>query len=546
MMSSFRLTIHDALKTELFKSAHVLAGDKGLSKGIKWTHIIETKDFDTLLNGGEMIMTTGTELDLDSSLDTYERLINKGVAGICIEIGPHFTKLPERIKRFADEHDFPVIVFEEVVKFVDITQNLHTYIINQHHQMLNQLSDLTKKFTELSLSPNGILKILQALNNHFHTYALFVSDEAKAYYYPPEGKGFIELIASYINNHNSKNSFEKIITIDDKRFAFTPVTVLGQVWGYLSLQVTEEPPNEFLLSVLERAAMSIAQILLRNRTIEERKLNAEDDLVQNLLLGKPYNADELKFIMPSSKNHLYYKVFICHTDTPASKNNKDEWEEIKVQRSMTIRSLFERYGFHPAISVRKSEIAIICFFDEEKNNSQSVTNKFAGLASEFLQALNSEPQNMGASGRHNDISKIRIAYKEANEVLHLNKYHGLNTVFYENIGIYRLLFQLQDNYLIESYVDDYIGPLLKYDKEQNSELLTTLEIYLTFNESKKETAERLFIVRQTLYHRLDKVEELLGEGYLEPTNRLAIETAMGAYRLMKDIHSKDLTLNKRE
>src|SRR5699024_9707319 len=204
------------------------------------------KDFDTLLNGGELILTTGTELDLDSSLDTYERLVNKDVAGICIEIGPYFTKLPERIKRFVDEHDFPVIAFEEVVKFVDITQNLHTYIINQHYQMLNQLSNLTKEFTELSLSPNGMLKILQTLSKHFQTYALFVSDEAKSYYYPPEGKSFNELIASCVKHHNIENSFEKIITIENERFALTSVNVLGQVWGYLCLQVIEESSNEFL------------------------------------------------------------------------------------------------------------------------------------------------------------------------------------------------------------------------------------------------------------------------------------------------------------
>src|SRR5699024_667103 len=157
-------------------------------------------------------------------------------------------------------------------------------------------------------------------------------------------------------------------------------------------------------------------------------------------LGKPYNTDELKFIIPSSKNKLHYRIFICHTDTPASTNNKDEWEELKVQRSMAIRSLFERYGFHPAISVRQSEIAIICFFNKEKQ-SKLDTDQCTGLASEFQKALDIEFQNTGISGCHSDISKFTRAYKEANEVLYLNKFHDIKTLFYENIGIYRLLFQ---------------------------------------------------------------------------------------------------------
>ncbi|GGJ95821.1 CdaR family transcriptional regulator [Lentibacillus kapialis] len=531
MMSSFHLTINSALNNELFKSARVLAGKKGLKKQIKWTHIIETKDFDSLLNGGELILTTGNGLDLDSSLDTYERLISKNVAGICIEIGPYFTMLPEKIKQLADEHNFPIIVFEEVVKFVEITQQLHTHIINQHHQMLYEISDLTKEFTELSLSPNGTLKILQKLHDQFQSYALFVTDEAKTYYYPPEGKGFNKLLASYVQNHHTEKLFEKIITVDNKKFALTPVNVVGQIWGYLCLHVTEDSPNEFLFTVLDRAAISIAQILLRNRTIEERKLNVEDDLVQNLLLGKPYNPDELKIIMPSSKKHLHFRVFICQMDTASSASN-DEWDEIKVQQSMSIRSLFERYGFYPAVSVKKTEIAVISFFDADKHD-KFAANQFNALISECPKTLNFHPKNIGVSGSHQGTSFMR-AYKEANEVFRLNKYHESDIALYENIGIYRLLFRLQDNQLIESYIVDYIGPLLKHDTEMNAELLSTLETYLKFSESKKETAERLFIVRQTLYHRLKKIEELLGDDYLEPTNRLAIETAIKAYHLIEN------------
>src|SRR5699024_11198895 len=185
--------------------------------------------------------------------------------------------------RLADKHNFPIIVFEEVVKFVDITQDLHSFIINQHHQILHQLNDLTKKFTELSLSPNGILKILHELKYHFQCYALFISNDVKTYYYPPEAKEYSKLIPPYIENLNTCSFNEKIISVEDKKFAITPVNVLGQVLGYLCLQVAEAPKSEFLFSVLDRAAISIAQILLRNRTIEERKLNSEDDLVQNLL-----------------------------------------------------------------------------------------------------------------------------------------------------------------------------------------------------------------------------------------------------------------------
>ena len=42
-------------------------------------------------------------------------------------------------------------------------------------------------------------------------------------------------------------------------------------------------------SLLDRAALAITQILLRNRTIEERKQKMEDEFVRNLLNGEILN-----------------------------------------------------------------------------------------------------------------------------------------------------------------------------------------------------------------------------------------------------------------
>ncbi|MFP3846118.1 helix-turn-helix domain-containing protein, partial [Priestia filamentosa] len=47
--------------------------------------------------------------------------------------------------------------------------------------------------------------------------------------------------------------------------------------------------------------------------------------------------------------------------------------------------------------------------------------------------------------------------------------------------------------------------------------------------AKKETAEQLHIVRQTLYHRLDRLYELIGRDFMEPYKRQAIEASISAY-----------------
>jgi len=68
-------------------------------------------------------------------------------------------------------------------------------------------------------------------------------------------------------------------------------------------------------------------------------------------------------------------------------------------------------------------------------------------------------------------------------------------------------------------------------------LLITLSKYLECLGSKKEASEQLFIVRQTLYHRLEKIQQLLDLDLLEPNNRLAIETAIKAHSFLNNISS---------
>ena len=57
--------------------------------------------------------------------------------GLCIEIGDYFDHVPVELIAMANAHHFPIIIFEEIVRFIDITQDLHTYIINQHQRHLH-------------------------------------------------------------------------------------------------------------------------------------------------------------------------------------------------------------------------------------------------------------------------------------------------------------------------------------------------------------------------------------------------------------------------
>ncbi|TQR17935.1 PucR family transcriptional regulator [Psychrobacillus soli] len=538
-MNELNLTVRDVLSRDSFKCAKVIAGETGLDRQVKWSHVLEVNDFESLINGGEMILTTGGGLqpDLLKQLEYVMKLIEKDVACICIELGIYFKEIPSELIELANKHSFPIITFENTVKFVDITQDLHTFIINQHHQMLSQLDTLSRKFNASSLTPNGILKILLELHQFFQQAVIFISDNGRSYYYPSECKELETNIRTYLEISSSVHTEPKIFTLDEQAFALMPVEGLGQTWGYLCLQVKQSMSDDFTFLILDRAALAIAQILLRNRTIEERKQHSEDEFVQNLLNGRDVDQDDLQTYLPATSRNMYYRVFIIRMNFPESRFDEEDWEEIKLQRSMMIRTLFKRHGFFPAVSSSKSEISVIASFIaadhlklDKDRFSQIIHSIMAMKENHFIDR---KECSFGVSMVYKEISDVTSGYEEANEVLQLLQATILDSNFYEDLGVYQILLPLKKSGCLENYVQNYLGPLIDYDEKMESDLLETLSVYLEYMGSKKEAAERLFIVRQTLYHRIEKLEQLLGEDFMKPANRLALETAIKAYGLLK-------------
>jgi len=97
--------------------------------------------------------------------------------------------------------------------------------------------------------------------------------------------------------------------------------------------------------------------------------------------------------------------------------------------------------------------------------------------------------------------------------------------------------QMQVN--LKEVVNDYLQPIIDYDKQHNGRLMETLEVYLQTNGSKQETANQLFIVRQTLYHRLKKLETLLGKEFMSGHNRITLEFMLLANTLIEGSDEKN-------
>lgn len=109
-------------------------------------------------------------------------------------------------------------------------------------------------------------------------------------------------------------------------------------------------------------------------------------------------------------------------------------------------------------------------------------------------------------------TEMKRSYREAKQALELcRKIGGIGQiVVYEELGIYRLLFEIKNMEEIRAYYRYNLCALLAHDKANGSSLLATLRQYLYADSNLVKTAQALFIHRNTLVYRLNQIRALLG------------------------------------
>ncbi len=103
---------------------------------------------------------------------------------------------------------------------------------------------------------------------------------------------------------------------------------------------------------------------------------------------------------------------------------------------------------------------------------------------------------------------------------------------YEALGIYRIFFSLNNENILKQYVEYYLSPLHIYDKDNDTDLYETLKAYLDCNCNQAQAAKKLYIHRNTIPPRLEKMEAVLNISFTDNNDIYNLRTALFAERFM--------------
>ena len=244
-------------------------------------------------------------------------------------------------------------------------------------------------------------------------------------------------------------------------------------------------------------------------------------LLDNLLLVDIYNRAKKLHI----ETNVRRVVFLIET-----KQEKD------INALETVRSLFatKTKDFITAVDEKN----IILVKEVKPNEDYADLEKTASVILDMLSSEAMTKVRVAYGTVVNDIKEVSRSYKEAKMALDVGKifYNGKNVVAYGTLGIGRLIYQLPLP-LCRMFIREIFDG--KSPDEFDEETLTTINKFFENSLNVSETSRQLYIHRNTLVYRLDKLQKSTGLDLRVFEDAITFKIALMVVKYMKYMENLD-------
>lgn len=107
------------------------------------------------------------------------------------------------------------------------------------------------------------------------------------------------------------------------------------------------------------------------------------------------------------------------------------------------------------------------------------------------------------------LSNIYKSFNRANTAMRMAIYRNEPVIQFEQMGFYKILFSIKDDEVLYAYANEILAPLDQYDAK-NHNYIELLKVYIQQDRSLEGTARAMYLHRNTVNYRVQKMKELLG------------------------------------
>jgi DNA-binding PucR family transcriptional regulator len=295
----------------------------------------------------------------------------------------------------------------------------------------------------------------------------------------------------------------------------------GDILGVILLVDTAGTAGEHELMALEHSATILSMELARVRSLAESELRLRRDLVEELLAGTGEESALSRAAALGYDLQRPHRVVVVEGRSRTGDNDTFFQAVRHAARDEPAGSLLVARGSH-----------VVLLADREP--------KWESLRKSVLRELGGGRARIGIGEVCESVADFPRSYRQAQLALRLPaaaEWDDMATSF-DDLGVYRLLAEIQDLREVERFVHRWIGSLLAYDEQRGGEMVRTLSHYLERGGSYEATAKALIVHRNTLKYRLQRIRKISGLDLSDPDTCFNLQLATRAWSTLRVLRNR--------
>ena len=270
----------------------------------------------------------------------------------------------------------------------------------------------------------------------------------------------------------------------------------------------------------------IAVFQIQNLLVAYKERFDKDNFIKNLILDNLLLVD------------IYNRAKKLHIETEARRvvflaetNREKDGNELEK-----IRGLFGGKSKDFVTAVDEKDIIVVKELGE--NETYEDLNKTADVIINLFKSDNGCSIHIAYGTIVNELKEVSRSYKEARMALDVGKifFEVRNVIAYSQLGIGRLIYQLPIP-LCKMFIREIFGD--KSPDDFDEELLSTINKFFENNLNVSETSRQLYIHRNTLVYRLDKLQKSTGLDLRVFEDAITFKIALMVVKYMKYMETLD-------
>ena len=539
------LTVGDLLSD---LDVRLLAGERGVHLPVRWVHISELLDPTPWLSGGELLLTTGMQLDTPAQAREFAaRLADHHLAGLGFGTGFKHAAVPESLLEVAAEREFPVFEVPYEVPFIAVTEAAFTQLVNEQYAVLRRALAAQERLERIVLSERGLDALVGALATLIGA-AVVVFDARGE---PLQQHAFrraiepdaLETLRSEVRGRARRREARAFMPslVDGNQGLALPVAADGtprpgssgpgrppEAW--LVAIKDAGPLSDFDRLTLHQAVTIVALELLRERVAGDTERRLAGDVLDAMVRGDLTGPELARRLGPFGLSDRVAAIVLRRAGDGRGSGVSVEtalWAALRDEAT-------------PALLASVGPLACALVPGGSDDELFALGDRVAAAAGAELH----DDVRVGI-GRAVPAVDARRSFHEARcalEAIALGAAAAENgngaprerrrVATYRDLGSFQLLLSLQDDEALRLFCDSILGPIEASEGAYGGELMRSLEAFIEENGQWERAARRLYCHRHTLRYRIRRVEELTGRNLGSARDRIEFWLALRGRQLV--------------